>query len=474
MDQDLCYLSAVEATRLFRKKELSPVELMVAVIHQAEAVEPEINAFSYTYFEQAMAQAKDSENRYLRGEPRGSLDGLAMAVKEEASVAGQPVTEASLVYKDRMADEDGIWIARLRQAGAIFHARSTCPEFSSLWNTHSRLFGLTRNPWNLNISPGGSSGGAAAALAAGSTTLATGSDIGGSIRQPSSQCGLTGFNPPYGRVPDDSAPFNLDTYCANGPMARSVGDCALMQNVMSGFHPADAASHLPAMVIPETYATGLAGFKIAYSIDFGYRDVEQDVRDNTQNVIAQLRGLGAEVEEVEVNWMSALDQAYVAHIDQIFGASIANVLQNHRELLCDYNVHLAEISLAQAKNPMAYYQAAKAESATYGRFSEMMGSFDAFICPTVFSNRLKADFNPVRDEYTVNGKALEMDIAMSTCHYFNAMGRCPSMSVPSGIGENGVPTGLQIASTAYDDIAVFTVAAALESAREPVAWPRAC
>jgi Asp-tRNA(Asn)/Glu-tRNA(Gln) amidotransferase A subunit family amidase len=343
-------MPAVEAIAKFNRKTLSPVDLMEAVIRQAEAVEPHINAFSFTFYDQAMEQARAAERRYHRNEPLGALDGIPIAVKEEASVKGQPVTEASLVFRDRVASEDAPWIARLRNEGAIFHARSNCPEFSSLWNTHSRLFGLTRNPWHLDVSPGGSSGGAAASLAAGSCTLATGSDIGGSIRQPSSQCGLVGFNPPYGRVPDDVAPFNLDTYCANGPMARTVADAAMMQNAMSGAHPSDAASTLPRVFLPTEYAGNLAGSRIAYTLDFGYRDVEPDVLANTLGVIDQLRSLGAIVE-----------QAYIAHIDQIFGAAIAEMMGDQRDLLCDYNIHLAEIALARASDPFAYYRAAMAE-----------------------------------------------------------------------------------------------------------------
>jgi Asp-tRNA(Asn)/Glu-tRNA(Gln) amidotransferase A subunit family amidase len=211
-----------------------------ALINQSERMEPDINAFSDTFFEQAMQQARVAESRYMRGEQAGLLDGIAVGIKDEVDVEGQRNTEGSLVYEQRIATEDAILVARLRREGAIFHARTTCPEFCSLWNTQSRLFGVTRNPWNLDITPGGSSGGSGASLAAGTSTLASGSDIGGSIRFPASMCGLIGFKPPFGRVPETYEPFNLESYCANGPMARTVADTALMQNVISGAHPGDA------------------------------------------------------------------------------------------------------------------------------------------------------------------------------------------------------------------------------------------
>ena len=212
MSNPLHYLSATEALKQFQSRELSPVELMQAVIDRAEIWEPHINAFSHRFFDEAMDEAKAAEARYARGEPKGVLDGIPLGMKDEVEVKGQPVTEGSLLYKDRIGEKDAVLVSRLRDAGAIFHARTTCPEFCTLFNTQTRLFGVTRNPWNLDVTPGGSSGGSGAALAAGTATLATGSDIGGSIRFPASQCGLVGFKPPFGRVPDTIEPFNLEVY----------------------------------------------------------------------------------------------------------------------------------------------------------------------------------------------------------------------------------------------------------------------
>ena len=154
-------------------------------------------------------------------------------MKDEISVKGQPVTEGSLVYKDRIADEDAVLAARLRKEGAIFHARTTCPEFCSLWNTQSRLFGVTRNPWNEEITPGGSSGGSGAALAVGATVLATGSDIGGSIRFPASMSGVVGFKPPYGRIPETYEPFSPERVRAERKLlfGQKSGRRAILQHM---------------------------------------------------------------------------------------------------------------------------------------------------------------------------------------------------------------------------------------------------
>src|SRR6185437_10572325 len=173
----------------------------------------------------------------------------AVAVKEEAPITGQKYTLGSLALKDDIADHTAVFVQRILDAGGIVHARTTTPEFSCAPVTWTKLWGVTRNPWHLDFAPGGSSGGAGASLAAGSTTLANGSDIGGSIRIPSSMCGVAGFKPPYGRNPD-SSPFNLDHYNHAEPMARTIADCALLQNVLSGPHPQDIASIRPKLRIP--------------------------------------------------------------------------------------------------------------------------------------------------------------------------------------------------------------------------------
>src|SRR5579859_6903943 len=288
---DLHYLSAAEALAMFRGRELSPVELLNAVIARAEVVEPAINAFAEMRFEEALTAAKAAEARYGRGEPLGPLDGLPVAVKEEAPIAGQRNTLGSLPLRDQVADHTAVFAQRIIDAGGIVHARTTTPEFSCAPFTWSRLWGVTRNPWNPRYSPGGSSGGSAAALAAGSATLATGSDIGGSIRIPAAFCGVVGFKPPYGRVPEVEI-FNLDHYCHEGPLARTVADCALLENVMAGPDPSDVASIRPKLVIPEHFET-ISGMKIALSVDLGCYPVDAEVAANTLRAADRLREAGA-------------------------------------------------------------------------------------------------------------------------------------------------------------------------------------
>ena len=202
MPDDLCYLSATEALAAFKARKLSPVELLQAVIARADAVDPKINAFPMKLYDRALGEARKAEARYMKTDGRTrALEGVPMAIKDETTIKGWRTTFGSVVFKDNIDTYTAPAAERIIKAGAVIHARSAAPEFSCAPYTHSRQWGITRNPWNLDYSPGGSSGGAGASLAAGSTTLANGSDIGGSIRIPASMCGVVGFKPPYGRNP---------------------------------------------------------------------------------------------------------------------------------------------------------------------------------------------------------------------------------------------------------------------------------
>lgn len=195
MDKKICYLSAIEAIERFKSRQLSPVELLKTLIDRAEKIEPQVNAFTYEYYDEAMDAARKAEQRYADGNPR-PLEGVPLAVKDEFMIEGKITSNGSLFMQDYVAETTSPIIQRLMDAGAIVHARTATPEFSISPTTFSKLWGVTRNPWNPEFTCGGSSGGSGASLAAGTTTLATGSDIGGSIRIPASLNGVVGFKAP--------------------------------------------------------------------------------------------------------------------------------------------------------------------------------------------------------------------------------------------------------------------------------------
>ncbi len=456
---DLHYLTAAEALRLFRAHELSPVELVQAVIDRGEKVEPTINAFVETFYEEALEQARGAEARYAGiGEPPRPLEGIPVAVKEEAPIAGQKNTLGSLPLRDVVADHTAVFVQRIIDAGGIVHARSTTPEFSCAPVTWSKLWGVTRNPWNTAYSPGGSSGGSAASLAAGSTTLATGSDIGGSIRIPASFCGVVGFKPPYGRVPEMEI-FNLDHYCHEGPLARTVADCALLENVIAGPDPSDVVSLRPKLVIPDSFEP-VAGLRIALSVDLGCYEVDEDVVANTRAAAERLMDAGAAVEEVSLPWELALiNRAASIHFGMIFGPSMQELYEEHGDEFTPYARRFVEESSEIPKE--AFVEGLELEARIYAPLGALLDGFDALVCPTFAVPALPAEYDS-GDPLEVNGKPVSdwLDVLMTVP--FNIASRCPVISVPSGRSREGVPTGLSIVGKTYDDVTTFRIAAAHE------------
>jgi aspartyl-tRNA(Asn)/glutamyl-tRNA(Gln) amidotransferase subunit A len=458
VSNDLHYLPATEALRMFRSKELSPFELMNAVIDRAEKVEPVINAFAAERYDEALQAAREAEARYAAGDPIGPLDGLPVAVKEEAPIAGQTNALGCVPLRDTVAEETAVFVQRILDAGGIVHARTTTPEFSCTAVTWSPLWGVTRNPWNLAFSPGGSSGGSGASLAAGSTTLATGSDIGGSIRIPSSFCGTVGFKPPYGRVPEVEI-FNLDHYCHEGPMARTVRDVALLENVIAGPHPSDVASLRPKLEIPAELDP-ITGMRIALSTDLGCYDVDAEVVANTEAAADRLRDAGATVDEVLLPWnLAEIRRAARIHFAVIFGPSIQEIYDAHAGELASYTRRFVEESAEIGKE--AFVEGLQLEGRIYAPLGELLDRYDALICPTFTIPALPAAWD-VDDPIKVNGRVPEDWIDLLITVPFNIASRCPVGSIPSGIAAIGVPTGLSVVGKTYDDITVLRVAAAHE------------
>jgi len=455
---DLHYVAATDALRMFRTKELSPVELMKAVIERAGKVEPKINAFADTHYESALDQARLAEARYTgKGDGPRPLDGLPVAVKEEAAIAGQKNTLGSLALKDVVADHTSAFVQRILDAGGIVHARTTTPEFACAPVTWSRLWGVSRNPWNGDFSPGGSSGGSGASLAAGSTTLATGSDIGGSIRIPSSFCGVVGFKPPYGRVPEVEI-FNLDHYCHEGPLARTVADCALLENVIAGPHPSDVASLRPKLEIPYRLE-GIDGMRIALSTDLGCYEVDADVVANTRLAADRLRETGAVVEEVSLPWDRAMiGRAGRIHFGMIFGPSIKELYQRAGDQFTSYAKRFVEEANDVTKDE--FVEGLALEAKIYEPLGHLLERYDALVCPTFVVPALPAEYDG--EPTIVNGRSMSDWIDVLMTLPFNIASRCPVLSVPSGRARNGVPTGLSIVGRTYDDVTVFRIGGALE------------
>jgi amidase len=472
MSSELYAMSATEALARFRERSLSPVELLDAVIARAEEVEPTVNALVHERCDAAREEARAAEKRFVDWaqnggpEPR-ALEGIPLAVKEEEAIDGQPWTQGSLTYKDLVADHSSVFAQRMLDAGAIVHARTTAPEHSCAFFTHSRIHGVTRNPWNPDFGVGGSSGGAGAALASGTTTLASGSDIGGSIRAPASFNGVVGFKPPYGRVPQE-APFNLDVYCHVGPLARTVADTALFENAIAGPSPLDIVSLRPKLELPVGGFGSVEGLRIAVSVDLGSWPLDPEIRANTLATAEALRAAGAIVEEVDlVVPREKVRRASAIHFHFGFGQWIGAEVAAHPDEATAYARDFA-IRIAHYAEGGTIMEKQMLEAELYAPVGALLERYDALICPTLATRGLVAGDDYTDTVLTVDGVDMDFYFDAALTPVFNIMSRCPVLNVPSGFADNNVPTGVQIVGKTYDDLTTFRVGAALEAVRP---WP---
>lgn len=461
--EDLSYRSGARLLRDFRARRISPVTVMESALRRAEALRESCNPFTEIFAESAMEKARESEARHAgkNGGPR-PLEGLPLAVKEEFRLAGTRRTSASLIFRDRVDDETDVYIQRLLDAGAIPHCKTTTPEFCLPGSTVSRLFGVTRNPWNPALSPGGSSGGSGAALAGGAATLASGGDIGGSIRIPAAACGVFGFKPPYGRNPELPV-FNLDYYSHSGPMARSATDCALMQNVTAGRDPRDNASLRERVRLETEAPADIRGWKIAFSVDLGIYKVDSEVEKNTRAALRIFQDLGAAVEEVSLGWPKNAAIVAERRLAQLSGTEIARLARDRGGDMTEYAREVARIHEAGRADDI--YEADETAAKMCESFGPMMEKFNCFVCPALAVPAPPAGYAFPDLDIVVNGEtraASEDEWCMTTP--FNMLSRCPVLSAPSGFAQNGAPTGVQIVGRAYHDEDVIRAGRAYESA----------
>lgn len=458
-DIELCYMTATEMIAGFKTQKISPVEVLNAQIERSENVEGKLNALTYNYFDRALENARIAEKKYMKGDKLRPLEGIPCAIKDWHSVKGEITTYGSRIFEDFKPDQSAPTVERLLDAGVIMHCRTTTPEFAHSGITHSPLWGVTRNPWNLDYNPGGSSGGAGAALAAGMTTLADGTDGGGSIRIPASASGVVGYKPPWGRNPLDRE-HPGETCLHYGPLTRSVADAALMQNVMSGPHSADIYSLRDRIVLPEKFK-GVKDFRIGFSMDLGYAEVDQEVQKNTREASEVFKSLGCQVDEVDLDWTWDVHEAWLTNWQGLFYALSGDLLSQRRNDLDPYVVTILEAGAQTALE--RFYSVKRARYEMYQKLAPIFDKYDILICPTLAVPSVKAD-RKNDDPLSINGKEVPSAYGWLMTYPFNIISQCPVMSVPSGISEtSGVPTGLQIVGRTFDDLSVFRAASAFEN-----------
>ncbi|VVE52432.1 amidase [Pandoraea anhela] len=453
---DPSYLPASVLLTLFRKRQLSPLDVLDAQIRRIEAWESKVDCITVRRFDEARAAARESEASYRHGNPR-PLEGLSIAVKDEYAVKGWRTTMGSELLRNApLATEDGPVAERLRAAGALFHIQTTVPEFYVWMTTATRLWGVTRNPWNLAYTPGGSSGGSGAALAAGFTTLALGSDMGGSIRIPASQCGLYGFKPPFGRVPTSEVPFE-----AEGPMARTFDDLVILTDAMVGPHPAIHSSLRPRLRYPATYAS-VSGWKVAYDPMPGITPLDPSVATGMARAIDILRQRGVVVETVDVGFRAADMETYLRGLmSTSMGGMLVEALKSPdalmpytRQLFEKMKTEIGPEALVRNEALINEYQQ-RVQSTVFSK------GYRALIMPTLGTPLIPAEhgLHPGTDTAKIGDKQVS-GLSFALTWVWNLLGLYPVVSAPIGIGPGNLPLGMQIVANTLDDLTAFQLASA--------------
>ncbi|MFO0992603.1 MAG: amidase [Hyphomicrobiales bacterium] len=466
-DESLCYMTATELLSQFRSRALSPVELISSLIKRATSLDSKIGSFTAVFFDSALAAAKTAEDQFRRRDPSPRpLEGIPIAIKDLHPIAGENTSYGSRIFISQRDKSTLPTVKRLLDAGAILFARTTTPEFGAAAVTHSSRWGITRNPWNLAFSPGGSSGGAGASVAAGLCTLADGSDYGGSIRIPASCCGLFGYKPPYGRNPRVS-PSNLDSYGAYGPITRCVADGALMQNVMSGHHENDIASLRQKVVLPTSIDRPIP-LRVALCVNLGYFEVDSEVERNTRAATEVFKTWGCQISEVSLKWSRRTVEAYNIHASTAFAAAYAPYLAEQGHLMSDYG--RARIEEGLTHKAIDYLSANQVAGEMYDELAPVLERNDVLICPTTAIPSVPADFSPLTETVYINGRQIPARMWHMT-NPFNILSQLPAASIPSGFATDGIPTGIQIIGRSFDDETVFRAALMYESIRPWMSKP---
>ena len=452
---DLAYLSALELATAIREKKISPREVMQSLLKRIELLNPMLNAFCTIPTEDALCAADRAEKAVMSGERLGPLHGVPLHVKDNLFVAGSRTTFGSKLLEQNITTEDCPAVKRLRAAGMIIMGRTNSPEFGWKGVTDNRVFGITRNPWNTKLTPGGSSGGASAAVAAGLGPIGMGTDGGGSLRIPASFSGVIGFKASFGRIPN--WPGSGGAILRHiGTITRTVGDMAVSVEHMSGPDAGDLLS-LPRSPVSFTAEldNGIRGKRIAYSPDFGYAKVDPEVAAVCQQAAKRFTEAGAIVEEIKLDWRDP----YPAWSVFFFGTAAASVekkLATQGDLLdpgfkrvCERGLELRGVDFANAL-------AARHEFWEHVR--KVYEKFDLLLSPTLAVPPFAVGQD---DADPLEGEKLDALQWTRFTYPFNLTGQ-PAASIPAGWTKSGLPVGLQIIGDRHADLLVLQASRAFE------------
>jgi amidase len=454
-NQELVRATACAIVDKLNAGEVTPLDLLDALETRIAEVDGKVNALPTRCFDRARADAKAIMNK-PKGQ-RGLLAGLPIPIKDLTDVEGVLTTQGSPIYRDHIPDHSDLLVEHLEHNGGVVYAKSNTPEFGAGANTFNEVFGATRNPWDTSRSAAGSSGGAAVALATGMAWLAHGSDMGGSLRNPASFCGVVGLRPSIGRVAH-TPKFKIDRNLGvQGPMARNVEDLALLLDAMSGEHPADPLS-LP--VLPKSFLSaarsGSKPTRIAYSPDLGITPVDPEVAAITRKAALRFAELGAIVEEAHPDLREAHECFHVLRAFD-FAISKAELLRSKRDLLKPEVIWNIEEGLKLTVEQIARAEAQRI--AMTERTLAFFETYDLLLAPATIVPPF-----PVENRYVAEcaGKKFDNYVEWLGIVYAITLVCCPALSLPCGFTASGLPVGLQMVAAPRGEAQLLAGARLLE------------
>lgn len=467
---DICFSAATELVQRIRAKQISVREVMAAHLEQIDRVNPLVNAVVTLLPEQAMERAAAADEALAQGQAEGPLFGLPVAHKDLVETKGIRTTYGSPIYREFVPDFDALIVERLKKAGAITIGKTNTPEFGAGSQTFNEVFGATLNPYDTARTCGGSSGGAAVALACGMISIADGSDLGGSLRNPANFCNVVGFRTSPGRVPKWPALNAWSPLSVQGPMARTVQDAALMLSAIAG---PDARSPIaiaePGSRFRQSLDRSFKAVRIAWSRDFGELPVDPKVTAVFESSWPVFESLGCIVEETAPDFSDADDIFKTLRAWQ-FELAYADLIKTHRHQIKDTVIWNIEAGMALTGSQVS--RAEMKRTQLYHRVRLFMETYDFMVFPV--SQVPPFD---VHQPYiaAINGVPMSTYIDwMKSCYYISVTG-LPAISVPCGFTPEGLPVGIQIVGRHQDDFGVLQLAYAFEQAtgvwkrRPPVA-----
>lgn len=472
---DLCFTSATDLARRIDRGDVSPLEAVDAYLERIERRNDELRAYSTVVGEQARAEARAAERAIEQGEETGPLHGVPIAIKDLfAFKAGVRHTFGSTVFKDFVPDRTAPVVERLEEAGAIVLGKTNTPEFGNRPTTDNELVGTTRTPFDTDRTAGGSSGGSAAAIADGLAAAAQGSDAGGSVRIPAACCGVYGFKPTFGRVPNGN-PANAfgehTPFVQHGPLTRTVEDAALLLDVMTGPHPADPFTlPEPDSSYLESVDRSIDDLEIAYSPTLGLFTIDGRVRETVDDAVDALSAAGATVDEVPIEFDSDPDEIRAAW-QTIFQVLLADIVRQLDEthgvdLLGDHESEIDSlaVSIVEAgrdRSVMEYKRADAVRTDVYSGVRDVFDTYDLLVTPTLAVPPFEADRLGPTD---VDGTEIDPFIDWILSWIFN-MTDHPAASIPAGFVDGSLPVGMQLVGDRFADSDVLAASAAFERQR---------